>query len=108
MVTKKVDGILGDFGVSSHQFNVPERGFSTRFEADLDMRMNQDAIFSAYDVINTYSEEKLRGVLFQYGELRTAAGMARRIVEIREKSPIVTSDELKNALGRFLPRHKRK
>ena len=103
---KKVDGVLGDFGVSSHQFDVPERGFSTRFEADLDMRMNREASFSAFDVINKYSEEKLRNVLFQYGELRSAAGMARVIVEARSQKPIISSDELKKAMGRFLPIHR--
>lgn len=103
---KKVDGILGDFGVSSHQFDVAERGFSTRFEADLDMRMNQGSNFSAYDVINKYSEEQLKNVLFQYGELRAAAGMARMIVEARQKTPIVSSEELKKSLGRFLPKHR--
>ncbi|RLD35805.1 MAG: 16S rRNA (cytosine(1402)-N(4))-methyltransferase, partial [Bacteroidetes bacterium] len=103
---KKVDGILGDFGVSSHQFDVAERGFSTRFEADLDMRMDQESSFSAFDVINKYSEEQLRGVLFQYGELRSAAGMARIIVEARQQAPIISSDELKKALGRFLPVHR--
>jgi len=103
---KKVDGILGDFGVSSHQFDVAERGFSTRFEADLDMRMNQEAKFSAFDVINKYSEAQLKNVLFQYGELRSAAGMARVLVEGRKQHPIVSSEELKKALGRFLPKHR--
>jgi len=103
---KKVDGILGDFGVSSHQFDVAERGFSTRFEADLDMRMNQDSNFSAFDVVNKYSEGQLRAVLFQYGELRSAAGMARVIVEARQQAQIVSSDALKKALGRFLPVHR--
>ncbi len=103
---QKVDGILGDFGVSSHQFDIAERGFSTRFEADLDMRMDQDSNFSAFDVINKYSEDRLKDVLFQYGELRSSAGMARLIVEIREQSPIISSEELKIALGRFLPKHK--
>ena len=103
---KEVDGILGDFGVSSHQFNVAGRGFSTRFEADLDMRMNQNATFSAYDVINKYSEEKLKNVLFQYGELRASAGMARLIVEVRKETPIISSEELKKALNRFLPTHR--
>ena len=103
---KEVDGILGDFGVSSHQFDVAERGFSTRFEADLDMRMDTNSSFSAFDVVNTYEESKLRSVLFQYGELRAAAGMARVLVESRKNSPIKSSEQLKNALGRFLPKHR--
>ncbi|QIE60934.1 16S rRNA (cytosine(1402)-N(4))-methyltransferase RsmH [Rasiella rasia] len=103
---KEVDGILGDFGVSSHQFDVAERGFSTRFEADLDMRMNQDSAFSAYDVVNSYEESQLRSVLFQYGELRAAAGMARVLVEARKENPIKSSAQLKKALGRFLPKHR--
>ena len=103
---KEVDGILGDFGVSSHQFDVAARGFSTRFEADLDMRMNQGAAFSAYDVVNTYEEAHLKSVLFQYGELRAAAGMARVICDARSKEEIKTSEQLKKALGRFLPKHR--
>jgi len=103
---KEVDGILGDFGVSSHQFDAPERGFSTRFEADLDMRMNRDSALSAYEVINDYSESDLRKILFRYGELRTAAGMARVIVEARAQKPITSNDQLKKTLGGFLPRHK--
>ncbi len=103
---KEVDGILGDFGVSSHQFDAPERGFSTRFEADLDMRMNQDSELSAFQVVNEYSESDLRKILSQYGELRAAAGMARVIVEARGVAPIKSSDQLKKALGRFLPAHR--
>ncbi|NNM22193.1 MAG: 16S rRNA (cytosine(1402)-N(4))-methyltransferase RsmH [Flavobacteriaceae bacterium] len=103
---KKVDGILGDFGVSSHQFDAPERGFSTRFEAKLDMRMNQENQLSAFEVINSYSEADLRRIFSQYGELRAAAGMARVVVEAREPDPIESTQELKNALGRFLPKHK--
>lgn len=103
---KKVDGILGDFGVSSHQFDEPERGFSTRFESNLDMRMDQGSDFSAYQIINRYSEEKLKAVLLEFGELRSAAGMARLIVEARQQEPIFSSSKLKDALGRFLPKHK--
>lgn len=102
----KVDGILGDFGVSSHQFDVAERGFSIRFEADLDMRMNQKDTISAYQIVNDYSEKDLRSILFQYGELKSAAGMARLIVENRTIEPIKTSEDLKKALGKFLPKHK--
>lgn len=102
----EVDGILGDFGVSSHQFDIADRGFSTRFEADLDMRMNQNASFSAYDVVNKYGETDLKRVLSEYGELRAAAGMARLLVEERANGPIVSSEQLKTALRRFLPQHK--
>lgn len=103
---KEVDGILADFGVSSHQFDVPERGFSTRFDADLDMRMNQDNKLSAFQVINTYEEEQLRAVLFQYGELRQAPAMARAIVSARKEGDIKTSQHLKAVLEPFL-KHKR-
>jgi len=103
---KQVDGILGDFGVSSHQFDVAERGFSIRFEGPLDMRMNQDDDLSAYTVVNEYAEEELRNVLYKYGELRAAAGMARVIVASRQDSKIETSEDLKKALGRFLPKHR--
>ena len=99
---KEVDGVLADFGVSSHQFDVAERGFSTRFEANLDMRMNQDDSLSAYHVVNEYDEEQLRQVLFQYGELRQAPAMARVIVEARRDGEIKTSEQLKATLKRFL------
>ena len=106
---KEVDGILGDFGVSSHQFDVAERGFSTRFEADLDMRMNQNNQLSAYHVVNEYSQEDLRDVLLQYGELRAAPAMARVIVETRMNGEIKTSEQLKSALKKFLsPKHENK
>jgi len=98
----KVDGILADFGVSSHQFDVAERGFSTRFEADLDMRMNQNSAVSAFNVINEYPEEQLRQIFWQYGELRQAPAMARVIIEERSKSQIITSEQLKSVLKRFL------
>jgi 16S rRNA (cytosine1402-N4)-methyltransferase len=100
---KQVDGILADFGVSSHQFDVAERGFSTRFEADLDMRMNQASELSAFHVVNKYDEEQLKQVFLQYGELRAAPAMARLIVESRANEPIVTSKQLKTVLQKFLP-----
>ena len=103
---KIVDGILADFGVSSHQFDVAERGFSTRFDADLDMRMNQNDRLSAFNVINDYDEEHLRKVFWEFGELRQAPAMARVIVEEREKSQIKTSEQLKIVLKRFL-QHKK-
>ncbi|MBF8148545.1 16S rRNA (cytosine(1402)-N(4))-methyltransferase RsmH [Winogradskyella sp. F6397] len=103
---KEVDGVLADFGVSSHQFDVAERGFSTRFEADLDMRMNQDSKLSAFEVINNYDEEQLRAVLFQYGELRQAPAMARVIVGARKDEEIKTSEQLKAVLKQFLNHQK--
>ncbi|WP_299101897.1 16S rRNA (cytosine(1402)-N(4))-methyltransferase RsmH [uncultured Winogradskyella sp.] len=103
---KEVDGVLADFGVSSHQFDVAERGFSTRFEADLDMRMNQDNQLSAFEVINDYEEEQIKTVLLQYGELRQAPAMARVIVEARKEGAIKTSEQLKTVLKKFLNHQK--
>ena len=101
---KKVDGILADLGVSSHQFDEAERGFSTRFDANLDMRMNQSGALSAFEVINKYDEEKLTNVLFNYSELRNAKDIARRIVEKRTSEKIKTSFELKEVLAVFVPK----
>lgn len=101
---RKVDAILADFGVSSHQFDKAERGFSTRFDADLDMRMSQRNAISANDVVNDYTYDDLRRVLFQYGDLRNANAMAKTILEQRELAPIRTTDRLKEVLRQFLPK----
>jgi len=103
---RKVDGILADFGVSSHQFDKAERGFSTRFDADLDMRMSKKNEISAYDVVNTYDYDALRNVLFQYGDLRNANTMAKVLLERREETPIGTTAQLKEVLKSFLPSFK--
>ncbi|PIE49599.1 MAG: 16S rRNA (cytosine(1402)-N(4))-methyltransferase [Flavobacteriales bacterium] len=103
---KKVDGILADLGVSSHQFNEPQRGFSTRFDTGLDMRMNVESKTTAYYVVNEYSEKELADVLYHYGELKNARAMAASIVNYRCKEEIKTSFELKSALAKFTPKHK--
>lgn len=102
----KVDGILADLGVSSHQFDVAERGFSTRFDAELDMRMNQKSGISAKTVINEYEEAKLANVLYLYGELRNAKILAKTIKEAVQKQKIKTSFQLKEVLKKHLPRQK--
>jgi 16S rRNA (cytosine1402-N4)-methyltransferase len=103
---KSVDGILADLGVSSHQFDVAERGFSTRFDAELDMRMSQKNDLNAYRVVNEYDETNLRRVFLDYGELKNAPAIARVIIEAREEEPIKNTEQLKIVLGRFLPAHK--
>ena len=100
---KSVDGILADLGVSSHQFDVPERGFSTRFDADLDMRMSKKNDLNAYKVVNEYDEANLKRVFLDYGELKAAPAFARTIVAIREHQTINTTDDLKLVLAKFLP-----
>ncbi len=100
---KSVDGILADLGVSSHQFDVAERGFSTRFDAELDMRMSQKNDLNAYRVVNEYDDANLRRVFLDYGELKNAPALARTIIEAREYQPIDTTDELKEVLAKYLP-----
>jgi 16S rRNA (cytosine1402-N4)-methyltransferase len=100
---KSVDGILADLGVSSHQFDVAERGFSTRFDAELDMRMSQKNDLNAYRVVNEYDDADLKRVFLDYGELKNAPALARTIVEARAERPIKTTDELKEVLAKFLP-----
>ena len=99
---KQVDGILGDFGVSSHQFNEAERGFSTRFDAKLDMRMNQGDKLSAYEVINEYDEAQLKKLFYDYADLKNAPKLARTIVSERKESPIKTSEQLNEILKPLL------
>lgn len=101
---REVDGILADFGVSSHQFDKADRGFSTRFNADLDMRMDRRNELSAFDVVNSCSQEDLEKVLFNYGELRNAVAMARTIVLARRNETIKTTGQLRETLRPFLPK----
>ncbi|MEO8517435.1 MAG: 16S rRNA (cytosine(1402)-N(4))-methyltransferase RsmH [Flavobacterium sp.] len=103
---KKVDGILADLGVSSHQFDVAERGFSTRFDAELDMRMSKKNDLSAFKVVNEYDEANLKRIFYDYSELSNAPAIARVIIESREKEKIVNTEDLKQVLARFLPNHK--
>lgn len=103
---KEVDGILGDFGVSSHQFDVAERGFSTRFDAELDMRMNRRGDLSAFHVVNEYDEQDLKRVFVQYGELKNGGAMANVIVSARKDKQIRNTEHLKQVLSKFLPAHK--
>lgn len=101
----QVDGILADLGVSSHQFDATERGFSIRGNAPLDMRMNIMQNTDAQQVINEYSEEDLADIFYHYGELREARKLAREIVHHRKNKRIATTEELKNVFS-FVPAHK--
>jgi 16S rRNA (cytosine1402-N4)-methyltransferase len=103
---KKVDGILADLGVSSHQFDVPERGFSTRFDAELDMRMSKKNDLTAFKIVNEYDETNLRRIFSDYGELGNALAIAKVIIEARENEEIRNTEQLKNVLARFLPNNK--
>lgn len=103
---KQVDGILADLGVSSHQFDVAERGFSTRFDAELDMRMSQKNDLDAYKIVNQYDENNLKRIFYDYSELSNAPAIARVIVEERDFEPIKNTEQLKQVLSRFLPEHK--
>jgi 16S rRNA (cytosine1402-N4)-methyltransferase len=90
-----VDGILADLGISSHQIDQPERGFSTRFDGMLDMRMDQKKKQTARDIVNHYSEENLGNLFFTYGEIRNARKLASRVVEARKIKPVETTGALK-------------
>ena len=99
----KVDGILADLGVSSHQFDTPDRGFSIRFDGPLDMRMNQHQALTAKQIVNTYSEAALADLLFAYGELRNAKKIAQLIVQKRPDE-IATTMQLNEVLHHVLPK----
>ena len=102
-----IDGFLVDLGVSSHQLDVPERGFSYMQDAPLDMRMDNNAEFSAYDVVNTYSEAELKRVIKDYGEENWSARIAKLIVERRATMPIRTTFELVDAIKAAIPKKMR-
>ncbi len=102
----KVDGILADLGISSHQIDTPMRGFSTRFEGKLDMRMNISVGIPAADVVNTYTEEQLHKIFGMYGELKNARSVAKTITLGRNSHPINTISELKSVLATLAPRGK--
>ena len=91
---EQIDGLLADLGVSFHHFDCPERGFSFRYSAPLDMRMNQTGGKTAADILNTYTEEELARVLYIYGELKNAKPLAKRIVKTRETNPIARTEDL--------------
>jgi 16S rRNA (cytosine1402-N4)-methyltransferase len=103
---KQVDGILADLGVSSHQFDVPERGFSTRFNAKLDMRMDQAGSKTAESVINEYPESELHKILGMYGEVKNARTLASALVSRRINSPLQTIDDLKEVAEPLAPRNR--
>lgn len=100
---EKIDGMLLDLGVSSYQLDTPERGFSYQSNAPLDMRMDRRSVLTAYDVVNTYSEENLKKILFNYGEERFAPKIAAKIVEERAKKPIETTAQLSELIKAAMP-----
>lgn len=100
----RVDGILADLGVSSHQFDTPEKGFSTRFDGALDMRMRQNDPMSAADIVNTYDEKNLVRIFNDFGELKNARSLARDIIDARAENLLKTTFDLKNAVATHLPK----
>lgn len=105
---EKIDGLLADLGVSSHHFDEAERGFSLRFDAPLDMRMNKRATLTAADVLNNYGEGQLADVFYYYGELKAARRMASLIVKSRAEKPLLTTGDLLNVLQPLLRRDREK
>ncbi|MBR6445105.1 MAG: 16S rRNA (cytosine(1402)-N(4))-methyltransferase RsmH [Prevotella sp.] len=105
---EKIDGLLADLGVSSHHFDEAERGFSLRFDAPLDMRMNKRATLTAADVLNNYGERQLADVFYYYGELKAARRMASLIVKSRAEKPLLTTGDLLEVLNPLLRRDREK
>lgn len=105
---EQIDGLLADLGVSSHHFDDETRGFSFRFEAPLDMRMNKRAGQTAADILNKTDESRLADILFLYGELKQARRMAAAIVKAREQKPFATTQDLLGAVGSLIPREREK
>ena len=103
---KAVDGVLADLGVSSHQFNEPERGFSTRFDSALDMRMDKQSALTAADILNTYTEEQLHRIFGIYGEVKNAKTLAKAVVTTRISQPISTLAGFKAAIAAHIPKGK--
>ncbi|MDR2122798.1 MAG: 16S rRNA (cytosine(1402)-N(4))-methyltransferase RsmH [Flavobacteriaceae bacterium] len=103
---EQTDGILADLGVSSHQFDIPEKGFSTRFNGPLDMRMNIQQSFTAEEIVNSYSEDQLSDIFYLYGELSQSGKIARKIVEERKIKTIKTTEQLKEIFKNTIPVHK--
>jgi 16S rRNA (cytosine1402-N4)-methyltransferase len=101
---EKVDGILADLGVSSHDFDVAERGFSFRFDGDLDMRMNRDSKQTAADIVNSYTEDQLRKVFREYGEIDNAGRLSRQLVEARNVKAVKTIEQFREAISPCVPR----
>ncbi len=101
---EQVDGILADLGVSSHDFDVAERGFSFRFDGDLDMRMNRDASESAADIVNTFTEDQLRTMFREYGEIDNAGRLAKQLVSARNAKPVKTIEQFKEAIAPCVPK----
>lgn len=99
-----VDGILADLGVSSHDFDVAERGFSFRFDGDLDMRMNRDTTQTAADIVNSYAEDRLREIFREYGEIDNAGRLARQIVTARQTKSVRTIEEFRVAIQPCVPK----
>lgn len=101
---EQVDGIMADLGVSSHDFDVAERGFSFRFDSDLDMRMNRDASQTAADLVNSCSEDQLRQVFREYGEIENAGRLAKQIVSARSVNPVKTIGQFREAIDACVPK----